>query len=195
MIDVYHILIDLMNEAEACKRFRMRDYSGVDFGESDLRNVGICDCDLRGANLSNCIIDRRTCFSNAIFDEKTKMPDYPMACPEKGEFIGWKACMIPDRTRARIGRLAIVKLLVPADARRSSATGKKCRCDKAKILSMERLDDGTEVKEAVSSYDINFVYETGKTVSVENFDECRWHECAPGIHFFMNRSDAARYFL
>ena len=44
-----------------------------------------------------------------------------------------------------------------------------------------------------SDYDSTFVYEVGKIVSVDNFDDDRWNECAPGIHFFINREEAVKY--
>lgn len=39
------------------------------------------------------------------------------------------------------------------------------------------------------------MYEVGKTVSVDDFDENRWHECSTGIHFFITREEAVRYIL
>ena len=34
-----------------------------------------------------------------------------------------------------------------------------------------------------------------KIVEVDNFNDDRWRECAPGIHFFMDRDGAVEYFL
>lgn len=45
----------------------------------------------------------------------------------------------------------------------------------------------------MSFYDHFFRYHVGKEVSVPNFDENRWHECAPGIHFFMTEEEAVSY--
>lgn len=103
----------------------------------------------------------------------------PMTCPRTGSFTGWKKC----------NDAKIVELLIPADAKRSSSIGRECRCDKAVV--MEIYDkNGQSVETAVSWYDDQFVYYRGKTVSVPNFDEDRFDECAPGIHFFMTRSEA-----
>jgi hypothetical protein len=30
-------------------------------------------------------------------------------------------------------------------------------------------------------------------VTPDSFDEDRWHECAPGIHFFITRQEAVDY--
>ena len=46
---------------------------------------------------------------------------------------------------------------------------------------------------AYSRYDTDFTYKKGETVHVENFDTNRWNECAPGIHFFITRIEAAEY--
>ena len=114
------------------------------------------------------------------------MPFIPMACPDSGEFIGWEKC--------RGGY--IVKLKILEDAKRSSATGRKCRCNKALVLEIQN-EDGTEaaVSLAHSDYDVNFVYRIGETVEVEDFCEERFEECAPGIHFFINREEAVNYDL
>ena len=83
---------------------------------------------------------------------------------------------------------------IPEDARRLSATSQKCRCDKATVLQIQE-PDGTvaDVYSVEANYDPDFVYKVGETVSVQDFDEDRWHECSPGIHFFVNRKDAVKY--
>ena len=106
-----------------------------------------------------------------------------MACPEEGSFIGFKKCS-DDR---------IVKLEVLADSKRSSATGRKCRCDKAKVLSISDINGLQEFNEAISIHDPNFNYRVGEIVSVNNFCDDRWDECASGIHFFITRQEAVEY--
>ena len=88
----------------------------------------------------------------------------------------------------------IVKLRIPSDAKRSSATTRKCRCSKAEVIAIYNLD-GTEAGKTTchSDYDNSFIYEVGKTVEVTNFSEDRWDECAKGIHFFINRQEAIDY--
>ena len=121
--------------------------------------------------------------SEADLSRAKNVPFIPMACPDAGSFIGWKRC--------RGGR--IVELEVPADARRSSATGQKCRCDKAIVKSIKSIDGESEYTEAFSNYNPGFCYEVGKEVSELNFCEDRFVECAPGIHFFINRQEAVDY--
>ena len=106
-----------------------------------------------------------------------------MACPTDGSFIGWKKASE-----------YIVKLQIPEDARRSSAGGEKCRCDKAYVVEIQNAD-GTKADIATihSTQDANFVNTVGATVEVSDFDGDRWNECAPGIHFFIDRRAAVEY--
>ena len=116
--------------------------------------------------------------------------DYPLVCPEQGSFVGYKVGLTLNEYLFLIP--CVIKLSIPEDAKRSSAYGNKCRCDKAKVLDI-RTFGGQKVKSAVSQYDYSFVYEINKEVSVPDFDEDRWHECAPGIHFFMSEKEALDY--
>ena len=142
------------------------DLRGAELRGADLRGADLMGADLRGADLGGAKLD------------------WPLACQEKGSFIGYKKCR----------NNLIVELEIPEDAYRCSATSKKCRCSKAKVLSITNLD-GSESKSdiAVSKYDSSFVYRIGGTVEVTDFDQNRWNECSTGIHFFMNREDAVKY--
>ena len=82
---------------------------------------------------------------------------------------------------------------IPADARRSSATGTKCRCDKAKVLAVTSLDE-TETFETVTNYHYDrTTYTVGKMVYPDSFNDYRWNECSHGIHFFINKQEAINY--
>lgn len=106
-----------------------------------------------------------------------------LSCPTEGSFIGWKKAS---------GH--IVKLRIPEDARRSSATEHKCRCDKAYVMEIQNMDGTRATVDAVrSDRDKNFVCTVGATVEVPDFDDNRWSECAPGIHFFIDRRAAVEY--
>ena len=106
-----------------------------------------------------------------------------MVCPEEGDFIGWKKA--GDK---------IVKLRIPEDALRSSATTRKCRCNKAEVIEIYNIDGKiADERIVISNYDSSFTYEVGKTVEVQDFDTNRWEECAKGIHFFINRQEAINY--
>ena len=134
---------------------------------------------------------------------RPKLVDFPKDafvkyanCPTHGKFIGWKKCEITPDDRAKLNDTAfycLVKLEIPASAKRSSGIGFKCRADKAKVLSICTLNGETKLTEALSMYDSNFVYKVGETVSVDDFDDSRWNECAPGIHFFIDKDAAIGY--
>lgn len=148
---------------------------GANLYGTNLRNADLRGADLYGANLRGAILN------NVEYNENTAM--YALACPEKGSFIGYKKV-----------RNYIIELQITEDAKRSSATSRKCRCSKAKVLSITNLDGiGTELKQISSSYRDSFVYKLGETVEEPDFCEDRWNECAPGIHFFITRDEAVRY--
>lgn len=116
--------------------------------------------------------------------------DSPMLCPKYRAFTGYKIGLTLNDRASLVP--CIITISIPEDARRSSGRSNKCRCDKAKVLDIRTLG-GQKVKSAISQYDHSFVYEVNKEVSVPDFDEDRWHECAPGIHFFMSEKEALDY--
>ena len=109
------------------------------------------------------------------------------ACPEEGEFIAFKKVMVGPE------EYGIAKLKVPADAKRSSATSRKCRVSEAKVLAITSIDGNTAYKTARSTHCHEFKYVVGKTVTPDKFDDDRWNECSNGIHCFISRLDAANY--
>ena len=126
---------------------------------------------------------RRADLREADLGGAKNVPYIPYACPDFGTFIGFKKASG-----------YIVVLEIPEDAKRLSATGRKCRCNKAKVLEIQNVDGAkANVTKVASGYDSNFVYEVGKTVSVDNFCDDRWQECSHGIHFFINRQEAVDY--
>ena len=172
------------------------NFRGADLSEAYLRYANLSDANLsyanfRGANLSYADLGDTNLFGanlnganliNTNFSEAKNVPYIPMSCPEEGGFIAYKKC----------SRDEIVKLKIPKDAKRSSATGRKCRCDRAEVISITDKT-GKEIDKAYSQYDCSFTYEVGKTVSVPNFCEDRFNGCAEGIHFFINRQEAIDY--
>ena len=142
---------------------------GANLRGADLRDADLRDADLRGADLRGVRYNEQTAY-------------YAMQCPEKGAYIGYKKAE---------GK--IVELEIQADAKRSSATTRKCRASKAKVLSITSIDGKEHFEEAKSSRDQSFVYRVGKTVEVKDFDEDRWNECSTGIHHFITREEAAMY--
>ena len=146
---------------------------------ADLRDADLRDADLYGANLCGANL----CDANlrgVRYNEQTAY--YAMQCPEKGAYIGYKKAE---------GK--IVELEIQENAKRSSATTRKCRASKAKVLSITSIDGKEHFKKAKSSRDNSFVYRVGETVEVKDFDEDRWNECSTGIHHFITREEAVFY--
>jgi hypothetical protein len=162
---------------------------GTDLRGANLRGANLRGADLCGANLYGADL-RGADLCGADLYGAHNIPYIPCACPEEGDFVGWKKAFVLDSSEA-----VIVKLRIPKGAKRSSATGRKCRAEKAKVLAFYNLD-GTEwkdVSKVVSIYDKSFVYKIGKMVLAENYQEDRWQECAKGIHFFLNRREAVEF--
>ena len=147
------------------------DLSWANLSVADLSGADLSGANLRGANLSGADLSG----ANDLFT--------PMACPSDGAFIAWKKCCDD----------LIVKLLIPEDARRLSAAGRKCRCDKAMVLEIQNLDGTNAGTTAYSTHTENFAYVVGQTVTPDSFCEDRWQECSSGIHFFITREEAVRY--
>ena len=155
-------------------KLRGADLYGADLREADLRGANLREANLYGANLRE---------ANLYGADLREAIGTYMACPTDGSFIGWKKASE-----------YIVKLQIPEDARRSSAGGEKCRCDKAYVVEIQNAD-GTkaDIETIHSDHDANFVYTVGATVEVSDFDGDRWNGCAPGIHFFIDRRAAVEY--
>ena len=79
------------------------------------------------------------------------------------------------------------------DAKRTSATGETCRCNKAKVLSIKSFDGKTSYKEAMSLVDPKFIYRVGQWMEVKNFNEDRWYDSTTGIHFWLTPEEAKAY--
>ena len=90
---------------------------------------------------------------------------YNIACPEEGEFIGYKKA-----------NGYLVKLLILEDSKRYSDTTMKCRCDKAKVLDIEDIITGEKINSVASDYDSDFIYTVGEIVKADNFDDNRHHK-------------------
>ena len=172
----------------------LRDASlrGADLWDANLRGATLCGADLRDASLRGADLrDANLCGAD-LWDANLRgatlcgaknVPYIPYSCPDFGIFIGFKKA-----------NNHIVVLEIPEDAKRLSATGRKCRCNKAKVLEIQNIDGtASGLTEIKSDYDSYFIYRIGEIVSVDDFDEDRWNECSTGIHFFINRQEAVNY--
>ena len=178
---------DLVEEAVKCGA----DLSGADLGGAylsgaNLSGAYLSGANLRGADLSGAYLSSANLssanLSGADLCGAKNIPFIPLYCPSDGEFTGWKKVQ---------GKL--IELRIPADAKRSSATTDKCRCDKALVVSITDISDDKEITEIVNHNRAKTVYRVGEMVFPDSFDDNRWNECSNGIHFFTNKESAINY--
>ena len=145
---------------------------GADLRGANLRCADLSYANLRGAKLSGADL------TNAVYTDTI----LNLQCPEYGSFIAWK----------KLADNKIAKLVIPWDAKRSSATTRKCRASKVIVVAIYNKN-GEEISEGSSISDYEFIYRVGETVYPDHWDEDRWNECSNGIHFFITRKEAEEY--
>lgn len=207
----YRLITDLtkFDKCDFTKAY-MDDFTfdGCIFRECNFSHCDMTNITFKSCSFYNCDFDKAELppfFRPNNMEDCVNVPYMPMACPEEGEFIGYKIAsseqmmsnmpsfIMPYENNGPAN--VLVTLKIPADARRSSAGGRKCRCDKAKVIGLEFFGkDFKGAKVAYSKFDVRFKYRIGEEISVPFFDENRWHECAAGIHFFINRKEALQYY-
>lgn len=159
---------------------------GADLCGANLNNANLCCANLSGAEL--CGADLRCAYLSwtnlygANLDDVKNVPFIPLACPSEGPFFGWK----------KVNNY-LIKLFIPEDAKRSSATTNKCRCDKAKVLEITNLETNEHINEIINDNYAKCVYKVGEMVYPDKFDDNRWDECSNGIHFFVNKKEAIKF--
>jgi hypothetical protein len=159
------------------------DLSGAYLSDADLSSANLRGAYLRGANLSGADL-RGAYLSGADLSganlSGAKTAELAIARTRilaDGDLVGWKKC------RDNV----IVKLLIPAAAKRSHAFGRKCRAEYADVLEVV----GAEV--GVSMHDGNTEYRTGTRVIPDKWDNNWQEECAGGIHFYITRIEAENH--
>ena len=163
---------------------QMMEVAGDTLREADLREVGLFGADLRGADLRGANLFEADFRRANLCGADLLCTVGMLQCPESGAFTGFK--------KLRDGLIAEIEIL--PDAKRSSATTRKCRCDKAKVVAITQKDGTPFAGEyGVSQHDSSFLYKIGDIVSVDNYDNDRWNECSTGIHFFITRQEAVDY--
>lgn len=160
--------------------FRKTNFSHANMKGAAMRYDDLSGADISGADLFSAVLEHAD-LTDIISDENTRF--FRLYCPEKGAFLGYKKCF----------NNRLVQLLIPADAKRTSATLNSCRCSKAKVLTIKSFDYKEEFEEAWSLVDENFVYRKGQWVEVPDFDEDRWNDSTTGIHFWLTREEAKAY--
>ena len=168
------------------------DLSWANLEGADLTNANLEDANLKDANLKGAFLEgadlTEADITGAVLNAANlngvqNIPYIPLYCPSEGAFTAWK----------KVEGKYLVKLQIPEDARRSSATTRKCRCDKAMVLDITSLDGEEHYDEVTNNRYNETIYKVGEFVYPDSFDENRWDECSNGIHFFVNKQDAINY--
>ncbi len=140
------------------------DLSGAHLSGAHLSGANLSGADLSGADLSGA--------KNAdlVIARTRILPD--------GDLIGWKKC----------NDNVIVKLKIPAEARRSHAFGRKCRAEFVDVLEVIGGKKGITTNHGPKTE-----YMVGQRVTADSWDKSYQNECSNGIHFFITRIEAENY--
>jgi hypothetical protein len=157
--------------------------SGADLYGADLYGANLSGADLYGANLSGADLSRANLSganlsgANLSGAKNAALIIAQTRILPEGQIIGWKSCESG----------VIVKLSIPAEARRSHAFGRKCRAEFADVLGIFNGETG------ISKHDGKTTYRVGERVTCHAWSENWQEECAGGIHFFITREEAEAY--
>lgn len=172
--DLYHSDCrdaSLFGASLICSNIVLADFKGADIRYADFQEAIVMYTNLKNTNLAHAF----------------NVPQIPMTCPDEGSFIGWKAVK-------NSFKIYIVKMSIPAEARRSSGTTRKCRAEFVDVLDIYDLDTGEKVDKVFNGNEATAAYVVGRRTYADRWDEDRFNECSHGIHFFINRIEAEGYY-
>ena len=169
-----YLKIDYANLRYANLRYANLRYASLE--NANLENANLENANLYNANLENANLENAN-LRYANLDEQEQI--------KKGKIIDKKVIVFKKCQQK------IVELELQIGSIVFSINNKKCRTNKAKVISI----DGSKEKglKIESNYDSSFIYEVGKMVEVKDFDLMYNVECSTGIHFFFNREDAEKW--
>jgi hypothetical protein len=152
--------------------------AGANLAGANLAGANLAGAYLAGANLARAnLADANLAGANLAGAKGAELAIAKTRILPDGDLIGWKKCH----------NNVLVKLRIPADAKRSSAFGRKCRAEFADVLEVIGATEG------ISQHDSETKYIAGQRVTPDKFDD-NWHEeCSSGIHFFITRLEAENY--
>jgi hypothetical protein len=154
------------------------DLSYANLRSADLRNANLSYANLRSADLRNANLSN----ADLSYAKNIEMVNAITCITPEGDLIGWKKAVE-----------GVIKLRIPTKARRSNATGRKCRAEYAVDIE-HYLPNGKKTKNDFhSTFVKSFVYKIGVKIIPDKWDENRWEECSNGVHFFLTRWEAENY--
>ena len=155
---------------------------------TNLENANLETANLEYANLYKANLDNANLYkANLIgaLNISASIAARLSIVPEIGGFYGYK--------QLRDNIIAI--LYIPASAKRSNGTTRKCRASKAIVKKFVSFKgDKLDITYGYSLYSKEFKYTIGETVvPTSKFDSDRWVECGSGIHFFLTKQEAIEF--
>jgi len=157
------------------------DLSEADLSEADLSEANLSRADLRWANLSGAYLSKADLIE----------ADLREANLSESELIRRGLITKKSMTVYKKASGHIVTLQIPKGSIIFSINNYKCRTNKAKVISID--NDTTKGAKVSSGYDSNFIYEVGKTITIDDFDLMYNVECSTGIHFFRTKKEAEEF--
>ena len=159
---------------------RSADLRDADLQRANLQDADLRSADLRSADLQSADLWGANLRGANLRDAKNSELAFAMtSITPAGILIVWKKC------RGDV----IVKLRIPEEARRSNASGRKCRFEFADVLEVIGGEIGLSLKDGKTEY------RAGVRVTCNSWDENRWNECSGGIHAFLTREEAEAFAL
>jgi len=151
------------------------DLAGADLAEANLARANLAEANLARANLARAYLEEANLArANLAGAKNAELIQAQTVILPEGDLIGWKKAG---------GHL--VKIRIPADARRSNAASRKCRAEYVEVLKVIGADVAVTER-----FGPRTEYRAGETVRADSWDENRWNECSNGIHFFITREEA-----
>lgn len=145
---------------------------GADLRGAALAYAALREADLQGADLQGAALQYANLVGAKHLSPLTAAQLF--VPPQAGAFMAFKKCQND----------VVVRLMIPEDARRSSATTRQCRAERVIVLEVYGATEG------VSLHDAKTIYRPGETVACDIWEEDRWVECGGGIHFYLTREEA-----
>ena len=152
----------------------LKEVLNNNFSHMDLRGWSFKGQNLTGANLQDTNIIT-TEFDNTI-------GIYPV-CPTAGSFTGWT---IGEDFK---GNECLVEIFIPAWARRSSGTTRKCRTEALVVNSVERLKDGYNLVKASLRFRNHILYKNEFTQD-SDFEVDRFNVSSTDLYFWISKEEA-----
>jgi len=158
--------------------------SGANLSDANLIGADLIGADLSRANLSGAYLSRANLSDAYLSDANLSGAYLNGANLSRANLSAFNICEGSLVVYKKVSG-KIVQLRIPETARRTaSLVGRKCRASHAEVIDIE----GGEPVETRG-----LVYEIGKTVYPDSYDDDIRVECTHGIHFFMTRKEAEDY--